>query len=169
MEGRYFTMILPESAPMQEKDYPYLNHANAMWKRLGMIKNGAIEYCSDDYAALANTLERFYKGFLQIQMDLNPDYKLPKGYLTNDHDLVKLVKKISVFVPLYKSSTPEECQIRNKFLMEFRRAYSQARYTVEIPYTQFCQVYDLVAEQKKILDDYLAARERQLEEMALDM
>lgn len=115
MEGRYFTMILPESAPMQEKDYPYLNHANAMWKRLGMIKNGAIEYCSDDYAALANTLERFYKGFLQIQMDLNPDYKLPKGYLTNDHDLVKLVKKISVFVPLYKSSTPEECQIRNKF------------------------------------------------------
>lgn len=102
-------------------------------------------------------------------MDLNPDYKLPKGYLTNDHDLVKLVKKISVFVPLYKSSTPEECQIRNKFLMEFRRAYSQARYTVEIPYTQFCQVYDLVAEQKKILDDYLAARERQLEEMALDL
>lgn len=66
-------MILPESAPMQEKDYPYLNHANAMWKRLGMIKNGAIEYCSDDYAALANTLERFYKGFLQIQMDLNSE------------------------------------------------------------------------------------------------
>lgn len=162
-------MILPESAPMQEKDYPYLNHANAMWKRLGMIKNGAIEYCSDDYAALANTLERFYKGFLQIQMDLNPDYKLPKGYLTNDHDLVKLVKKISVFVPLYKSSTPEECQIRNKFLMEFRRVYSQARYSVEIPFEQFCQVYDLVAEQKKILDDYLAARERQLEEMALDL
>ena len=61
-------MILPESAPMQEKDYPYLNHANAMWKRLGMIKNGTIAYCSDDYAALANTLERFYKGFLQIQM-----------------------------------------------------------------------------------------------------
>lgn len=169
MEGRCFTMILPESAPMQEKDYPYLNHANAMWKRLGIIRNGTIEYCSDDYAALANTLERFYKGFLQIQMDLNPDYKLPKGYLTNDHDLVKLVKKISVFVPLYKSSTPEECQIRNKFLMEFRRAYSQARYSVEIPFEQFCQVYDLVAEQKKILDDYLAARERQLEEMALDL
>lgn len=162
-------MILPESAPMQEKDYPYLNHANAMWKRLGMIRNGTIEYCSDDYAALANTLERFYKGFLQIQMDLNPDYKLPKGYLTNDHDLVKLVKKISVFVPLYKSSTPEECQIRNKFLMEFRRACSQARYNVEIPFEQFCQVYDLVAEQKKILDDYLSARERQLEEMALDL
>lgn len=169
MEGRCFTMILPESAPMQEKDYPYLNHANAMWKRLGMIRNGTIEYCSDDYAALANTLERFYKGFLQIQMDLNPDYKLPKGYLTNDHDLVKLVKKISAFVPLYKLSTPEECQIRNKFLMEFRRAYSQARYNVEIPFEQFCQVYDLVAEQKKILDDYLAARERQLEEMALDL
>ena len=162
-------MILPESAPTQEKDYPYLNHANAMWKRLGIVRNGTIEYCSDDYAALANTLERFYKGFLQIQMDLNPDYKLPKGYLTNDHDLVKLVKKISVFVPLYKSSTPEECQIRNKFLMEFRRAYSQARYNVEIPFEQFCQVYDLVAEQKKILDDYLSARERQLEEMALDL
>lgn len=31
-------MILPESAPIQEKDYPYLNHANAMWKRLGMIR-----------------------------------------------------------------------------------------------------------------------------------
>ena len=56
-----------------------------------------------------------------------------------------------------------------KFLMEFRRAYSQARYSVEIPFEQFCQVYDLVAEQKKILDDYLAARERQLEEMALDL
>lgn len=53
--------------------------------------------------------------------------------------------------------------------MEFRRAYSQARYSVEIPFEQFCQVYDLVAEQKKILDDYLAARERQLEEMALDL
>lgn len=169
MESGGFTMILPESAPMQAKDYPYLNHANAMWKRLGIVRNGMIEYCSDDYAALANTLERFYKGFLQIQMDLNPDYKLPKGYLTNDHDLVKLVKKISAFVPLYKSNTPEECQIRNKFLMEFRRAYSQARYSVEIPFEQFCQVYDLVAEQKKILDDYLSARERQIEEMALDL
>ena len=50
-------MILPESAPMQEKDYPYLNHANAMWKRLGMIKNGAIEYCSDDYAAVAQAIK----------------------------------------------------------------------------------------------------------------
>lgn len=41
-------MILPESAPMQaqrlvgfvstKKDYPYLNHANAMWKRLGIVR-----------------------------------------------------------------------------------------------------------------------------------
>ena len=63
----------------------------------------------------------------------------------------------------------EDYKIRNAFLLDLRKAYTQARYTVEIPYAQFCQVYDLVAEQKKILDDYLAARERQLEEMALDL
>lgn len=60
-------MILPESAPMQEKDYPYLNHANAMWKRLGMIKNGAIEYCSDDYAALAIHWNDFIKAFYKYR------------------------------------------------------------------------------------------------------
>lgn len=140
-------MILPESAPMQEKDYPYLNHANAMWKRLGMIKNGAIEYCSDDYAALANTLERFYKGFLQIQMDLNPDYKLPKGYLTNDHDLVKLVKKISVFVPLYKTETQEDYKIRNALNGEWiydsvRILYPDTRITDNVLHKEFDKIYN---------------------------
>ena len=163
-------MILPQSAPTQKvNDNHYLKHARDMWKRLGLVRKGTLEYCSDDYAALANTLERFYKGFLQVQLDNNPDYVLPKGYLTNDHDLVKLVKKISAFVPLYKTETQEDYKIRNTFLFDLRKAYTQARYTVEIPYTQFCQVYDLVAEQKKILEDFLSAKEKQVEEMALDM
>lgn len=163
-------MILPQSASTQRvNDNHYLKHARDMWKRLGLVRDGSLEYCFDDYASLVNTLERFYKGFLQLQLDNNPDYVLPKGYLTNDHDLVKLVKKISAFVPLYKTETQEDYKIRNTFLLDLRKAYTQARYTVEIPYAQFCQVYDLVAEQKKILDDYFAARERQLEEMALDL
>lgn len=154
-------MIPPQTAQKSPHDNNFYEHALNSMLRFQAIYEGTVPYISDDFAMLINTLERLYKGFLQYQLDTNPNFSLQKGFLTNDHDLLKLTKKIEQFLPLFECKTNEERADKNMFFKELRRKYTQARYTEMVPEADFKELYLFVEKQMKRMESYFE-KERQL-------
>lgn len=162
-------MMMPESAN-NILDNIFFDHAFTAWLRLKDIRDEKIPYISDDYSILINTLERFYKGFLQSKLSTNKEFTLPKDYLTNDHDLLKLTKKIEKFTPLFNCKNDEERNNKNIFFRNIRKQYTSSRYSEFISKTDFDKLYDFVEAQKSLLLNHLQNKDKSIqEEFSLDL
>lgn len=142
----------------------YLDHARAAWQRLEMVAEGKIPYIPDDFAALINTLERFYKGFLKTMSDLT-DYELPKYpkasndpefFLKKDHYLKGLVCEIEKhFINISPAYTKEDKKRHYMFLIDLQKEYTKARYSTEPSVDEFLQVFKFAKLQKETVEEYL--------------
>lgn len=151
-------MIIPESVTNVVTKGPFDNdyfyHAYDAMKRLEKIDDKSIEFYNDDYALLINTLERFYKGFLQSKCD-NDNLNLPIGFLTMDHDLCKLVREIERYTPLFVVKSIEDERNKIHFLNSLRKSYTDARYTQNYLYDDFHKLFEFVKKQQKVLEFHL--------------
>ena len=153
-------MNIPNSVmKMVEKkptDNAYFYKAEQAWNRLTDIKNNKIDYIDDDYSMLINTLERFYKGLLQSKLDNKEGYSLPPGFMTADHDFIKIVDEIERnFTSLYNIETQSDYRDRNNFLKDLRHSYTSSRYNENPKKEDFDKLYDVVKSQKELVYDYL--------------
>lgn len=166
-------MIIPESVTSYIEKGPmdnlYFYKANASWARLTLIANGSIPYISDDYSALINTLERFYKGVLQSKLDNDDSYHLPIGFLTMDHNLRKLADEIEHFLPLFVIHSVSDMRVRNNFLDSLRKAYTTARYTQDFSFEEFKNLYSFIQKQKNAIEQYLQPKIKEVEDHELDL
>ncbi len=160
-------MKIPESVVLSIKKGPmdnqYFYHAYAATERLSKIKNKEISFYNDDYATLINTLERLYKGFLQSKID-SGELNLPVGFLSSDHDCIKLVNEIEKFTPLFVINSKEDLRERDHFLIDLRRAYTSSRYYEDYSYEDFCALYDFVEKQKTVIEMYLTPQKETTKE-----
>lgn len=151
-------MMIPESItniiPKNPFDNVYFYHAKDAMKRLDDIDKQKIEFYNDDYSLLINTLERFYKGFLQSKCD-NEGLVLPLGFLNTDHDLCKLVREIERYTPLFVVESIEDEKNKTHFLVSLRKSYTDARYTQNYTYNDFHKLYEFVKKQVKVLEYHL--------------
>lgn len=138
----------------------FIVHANNVWKRMNAVRNGNIPYVFDDYSTLINVLERYYKGYLQIQTKYNPGFKLPKNYLNCDHDLLKLVHKIegSDFMALSAPLNQSEQAERTRFYTTLRSMYTKARYTMMPQKKDFDELYEFVKLQRELILEDLSKK-----------
>lgn len=161
-------MIIPQHIinciPKDPMHNAYLDHAAAAWTRLIMVAEGKIPYIPDDFAALINTLERFYKGFLKTMADLT-DYKLPQYpksssdpefFLKKDHYLKGFVCEIEAhFFNISPAYTSEDKRRHYMFLIDLQKEYTKARYSSEPSQEEFLQVFNFVKMQKEKIEEYL--------------
>ncbi len=153
-------------------DNIYFYKAEKAWERLTEIRKGNIPFIDDDYSVLINTMERFYKGCIQSKIDNDKDYDIPEGFLTSDHNLVKLVDEISsIGLSLFKETSRSDYYERCKVLKELRWQYTAARYSENIPQEDFDQLYDIVEIQKNQIYEFLNGKEitSTKEDFALDL
>jgi len=136
-------------------DNQYFYHANEAWKRLTNIYEGRIDYYHDDFAILVNTLERYYKGFLQSKMDIDNSFVVAEDLMEHSHDLVGLVREIEHFTSLSVPLNRQEQIDRRIFLCDLRREYTNARYVSDPSLDDFKKVYKFVENQKEIIFNYL--------------
>lgn len=153
--GSILTMI-----KVSPTDNLYFSKAEQAWERLTEIRNGNIQFIDDDYSMLINTMERFYKGYIQSKIDNDKSYSIEEGFLTCDHNLVKLVDEISkTGLSLFNETSRSDYHERCRFLKELRWQYTAARYSENIYKEDFDQLYDLVKIQKDKIYDHLNEKE----------
>jgi len=166
-------MIIPncvlETVKKMPLDNHYFYHAEDAWERATDIYNGQIKFYSDDISLLINTLERYYKAFLQAKKDEDPSYLQYPGFLTSDHDLNKLVVEIERFVPLTKCETRQDYKERREFFDNLRREYTTTRYTARPDFNEYKQLYQFVSKQRDIVIEYFQEKNKQIEEPDLDL
>lgn len=151
----YIPSVVLKSVGKNPFGNDYFYHTDKAWERATKIKNGEIEYIPDDFSHLIRTLERFYKGLLQSQLDNNPAYKLPDGFLS-DHNLEKLAKEIeNNFTPLFASKTKHEKHQIKRFLIDLRSMYSAANYNEYPTFEDYKDLYTFVEIQRTVIYDYL--------------
>lgn len=153
-------MIIPESiTKMIEKsplDNNYFYHADENMSRLALVYNEEVSYISSDMSLLVNTLEMYYKGFLQSKLDAGIGYKLPTGFLTENHDLFKLADEITNnFFPLFSKDSIRDINEAENFYRTLRRHYTTARYTHYPVFSEYKQVYDFVLQHKNLVVENL--------------
>lgn len=170
-------MIIPDSITkmIQKKptDNNYFYHADENMKRLSEIYEGKVSYISSDLSLLINTLEMYYKGYLQSKLDEGIGYKLPAGFLTENHDLFKLADEITDnFIPLFSKDTVGDINSAENFYRHLRHYYTAARYTEYPNYSEFKEVYEFVLAHKNLvinnLLDINPVKDNK-DEMALDL
>jgi len=168
-------MKIPDSVLKKVQKSPFDNnyfyHAEPAWKRLELISNKEIEYYSDDFALLVNTIERLYKGFLKTKMEEDPTFLNYPGFLSSDHDLNKLVVEIERFVTLSVCETRQDYKERRFFFDDLRKAYTEARYTDEPTFEEFQKVYEFALNQKEIIYNYFneKTKNKSIENFDLDL
>lgn len=149
-------------------DNNYFYHAEETWDRLKNIRDGKVSYISDDYSVLVNTLERYYKGMVQ---SCHENTNIAKMFtdeaiaelLTSGHKLTRLVDAIehSYGYKLFACHTREEIKERDRFLNRLTHAYTSARYTESYSYSDFCNTFDFVKQQKERIYALLSPKQKQ--------
>lgn len=137
-----------------------LKHALDSFNALSSITPNT--YCSDYAAQLANTLERFYKGFILYAEQNIPTMTIP--YYTNSfgenvslidhsHNLIRLKTYLHKQFPGYfhlRDSLEQQKQYKN--LARLTHIYTDSRYTEFVPYKEFSKLRRMVADEKQYLD-----------------
>lgn len=151
-------MIIPSSVIQTTRnplENQYFVKAN---QTLSQIQKTTKETYYDDLISIAiNTLERFYKGFLQAASDFDKDYTLPHPkFLTRDHDLLGMVVEIKENYPnvLPRYSKSDWHDFKN-LLRDFRSYYTSARYTKDFTFEDFTQIVNFVQQQAELLQTYI--------------
>lgn len=155
-------MLIPPAVKNAIKKKPtdnsYFFHAEDAWKILTEIYNGKASYCSDHYAQLINTLERYYKGFLQYKADSDPEYKLNEELMYHSHSLPRLVDEVERYIQLFHPETVRDQHEIRRFLANLTKEYTLSRYDSFISKEDFDELYDFVKNQKEIVLQILQSK-----------
>jgi len=144
--------FIMEDIQKKPTDNAYFYHAEDAFKRMTVVNNKHIDYCFDDYSVLINTLERYYKGYIQSKLDSIPEYKIPIDFLTRGHNIKELVEEIECnFIPLSKELDKNERNIRRHFFDCLKKMYTASRYSEYPTFTEFQELYRFVEKQREII------------------
>jgi len=125
-------MIIPDSVIAAVPKSPLANDfiygANKMWERLTLVHDGTIPYLAYDMATLANAVEMYYKGFIEVSGGEALE-KASKNLMENSHSLIALTKHIEEYITYLSSDRSYSARDeRFKFLKNLSSAYLDGRY-----------------------------------------
>ena len=159
-------MIIPDvvkkAVPKTPEDNQYYRHAEDAYQILSKVYSGDIDYCSDFVAMAANTLERYYKAVLSEQKDIKPQSSL--SYLMeHSHNIKDLVNHIEGdgTTKVFNCHTRQDYYNRDCFLKELQRFYTTSRYTVQVPFSDFKDIFDVLTTQRETVIHLLGLDEKE--------
>lgn len=142
-------MIIPDSILKSVEKKPTDNDkiyaAEDMYKRLKLVVNEDIPYFNFDMATLANSLELYYKGYLEAS-GLNLDRHL----MNESHSLSSLFTEISTRIePPADVSSPSASRDMRMFLKNLSALYIDARYNnAQISFDEFKKCFQFLTSQR---------------------
>lgn len=131
----------------------YTYHAEDSYKQLKLIYNKKIAFCSDNYAMLANTFERMYKGIIEEYINICPEY-VPTAGMMDTHQLHLLAQEVHVNIfPIINNK--ETYPFLLDKLEAISKGYTHSRYAELYEYSDFVKAFDLFEKQRKFLYERL--------------
>ena len=164
-------MILPNSLLQQLNieqncQNDYFLHANDAFDKLSDITEE--QYFSDYVSILANTIERYYKGFLYAMDQIVPDYHLPtftdaKGHTqtileAKGHNLLVFKNEIKNNFTVFPFKNRQDWVEEKQFLRDLHALYTGARYIEYPTFQEFQAILVYAKNEKKLLDEYMNAK-----------
>lgn len=141
----------------------YYRHALIDFGRMTDVYEGKTSYICSDMSTLAKTLERFYKGAIEIKMKENPDFQIRQGNLRSiGHNLKNLVITLENLTgwKMFDYSKKNSYRDRDIFLNDLKSEYEDSSYRTYPTFEDFKIAYITVASQKELLEEYLKPRQR---------
>ncbi len=136
-------------------DNKYFVHALSALDAINKVNKD--NFCYDDISRAANVLERLYKGVLYAATVKTEWYQLPdEKFLVQNHDILGMLKEIKRNFPnAFPRQDRDDWRATQRFLMDLRLAYSEARYTTYPTYEEFDMIRKYVNQQKEIVEEYI--------------
>ncbi len=154
-------MIIPQSILNQiaenanPMDNKYFNHAISDLNSLNKVTEET--FCYGDISRAANILERLYKGFLYAGEKQCDWYQLPiPDFLTNDHNILKLVIEIKDSFPNFLPRlSREEWRETKTFLKDLRQEYTNSRYSSYPTFEELISIRKYINNQFELISEYI--------------
>ncbi len=136
-------------------DNNYFNHATSALNSINKVSED--NYCYDHISMAINTLERIYKGFIKAAVKECEWYQMPYDrFLTDDHDLIKLIKEIKANFPdVFPREDTDSWRATKNFLRDLRMEYSAARYDSYPTYDNLINLRRYINQQFNIIKEYI--------------
>ncbi len=161
-------MQIPEEVKLAAKEnskqnpfssnVPFSHAEDAFWK---LIKRKKVDYCSDDASIAVKTIERYYKGFLEIAMretGYRPPYDpIKQKYLTeSSHNLKRLRQEIyQNFPDVFEAETRQDLIRMESKLKRFTEYYTSASYDEFVPFETFREIIEFCAKEREQIQIFL--------------
>lgn len=128
-------------------------NAEQMFRKAELIDNKKSDFCSPDYAYLINTLELFYKGFLEEKAFIEEyEYDEDMRDYLKSHYLYRILRDVEDFVILTdRPRNYEERQALKNSYNELTHAYTASRYDKFYSYDDFHELFLIVNDQRNYL------------------
>ena len=142
--------FIKEAVPQRPQDNQYFQHAEDGFNFLKKVYSGEVMYFSDFASMAVNSLERYYKAIISEKYKDMPEaavnYTALRGH--NIKELVDCIEGDGQH-KLFNCNTPQDYYNRNVFLKSLTKIYTTARYSEQIPFSDFKHIFEVLKQQRE--------------------